>query len=296
MRTIFLILLLIVCDLESASLVYNLRIAESTKRQAVESPYRKPSLAVIALVSQFSKSRDDIRFSYTGGLLSLQHSKKNFFIRADIAAAHVKQKTCETKFSRTQTDDILFSGGYSFVLDEKTRGAITVILGIPTHQDTILEGTQFGTGHVGLGGQFDGAYFYSGNNTIFVAARYIRFFARDISTCIANQRLEFNFNIGNVVDLFISHASRLGRRHKFEFGYNPTFVFQAHICPPIEQFLTRINFIRSNFFANYRYGFLIHEKFPSGIAAGISYGFEHVPHDIGIKYVVTVWGGWGINF
>ncbi len=295
----FILFLCHISLLQSATIVYNLRIAESTKRQAqaLESTYRRPSLAVLALVSQFSKSRDDIRFWYTGGLLSLYHAKKSFFIRADMAVAHVNQKTCDTKFSRTQTDDILVSGGYSFAMNERTRFTLSALLGIPTHKDTSLEGIQLGIGHVGLGGQLDGAFFYSPhmNHTIFTAIRYIRFLPRDISACIANQHLKFNFNVGNVIDLFISHASRWGR-HKFEFGYNPTFIFQAHICPRLDLFTDRVNFIRSSFFANYRYGFLIHQKFPSGIAGGISYGFEHIPKDVGLKYAVTLWAGWGINF
>lgn len=284
--------------LYTATIVYNLRIAEATKRQAAESSYRRPSLAVLVLVSQWSKSRDDIHFSYTGGLLSLQHSKKSFYIRADMAVAHVAQKKDDVKFSRTQTDDILFSGGYSFVLSERARFTLSGLLGIPTHKDLSPEGTQLGIGHVSLGGQLDSAFFYSSNfnHTIFAAARYLRFFPRDITFLIANQNVQFNFNIGNAIDLFIAHASKWGIRNRFEFGYNPTFVFQARICPRLDVFTNRINFIRSSFFANYRYGFLINKKLPSGIGLGISYGFEHIPKDVGLQYVVTAWIGWGINF
>lgn len=297
-KVYFILFLCHVSLLHSSTVVYNLRIAEATRRQAADSKYRRPSLAVVALVSQWSKSRDDIQFSYTAGLLSLYHSKKSFFIRADMAVGHVTQKTDDTKFSRTQTDDILLSGGYSFALSERSRFTLSGLFGIPTHKDTGLEGVQFGIGHFSVGAQLDGAFFYSShfNHTIFTAARYIRFFPRDISTCIAKQKLEFNFNLGNAIDLFISHASRWGKRNRFEFGYNPTFVFQANICPRLDDFIHRINFINSSFFANYRYGFLIKQKFPSGFGVGLSAGFQHIPKDVGLKYIITIWGGWGINF
>lgn len=299
-RKLYLYVLCHISFLNGATIVYNLRIAEATKRQAADNKFRRPSFAAVALVSQWSKARDDIQFSYTGGLLSLSHSKKSFFIRADMAVAHVRQEVKEIKFSRTQTDDIVISGGYSFALSERARFALSGLTGIPTHKDKILEGIQMGIGHFSVGGQFDSAFFYAPNfnHTIFAAARYIRFFARNSSTCVANQKLDFNFNPGNVIDLFLSHASRFSRS-RFEFGYNPTFVFQANICPTspaLDIFISKVNFIRSSFFVNYRYGFLINQKLPSGVGLGLSYGFEHIPKDISLKYVVTAWIGWGINF
>ncbi|MEX0849129.1 MAG: hypothetical protein WD055_02775 [Candidatus Dependentiae bacterium] len=57
----------------------------------------------------------------------------------------------QNQFERTQTDDILFYAGRGFKLNEKSRGTISGILGVPTHKDDSLEGIQFGTGHYAIG-------------------------------------------------------------------------------------------------------------------------------------------------
>lgn len=282
--------------MHSATLVYNLRIAETTKRQALDNEYRRPSTAAFTLVNQSSKRYDTTCLGYTGGLATLYYATESLHIQADFAAANVRQEKDSVKFSRTQIDDILLTAGYSCSLDDHTRITFSGMLGIPTHKDLSFEGIQFGTGHVGIGVQMDGSFFYAAHYQHFIlaAARYLHFFSREVVITINKQDKKFRFTIGNAVDLFIAHNSNWGR-HRLELGYNPTFVFEAAIQPNLDTVVDQTNYIRSSFFGSYRYLFFL-GKSPCGIGVGLSYGFDHIPKDFGSKRIIAVWLGLSINF
>lgn len=295
MKRIIFISLFSIVYLHASTLVYNLRIAETTKRQAAKNTYL-PRLFALALVSQWTKFVDDRHQTYTGGIANFLYSRKAWYIQATGAAAHVHEKKDDVEFSRTQADDILLSAGYSTSFNKRTRFTFSAMIGIPTHKDVSPEGLQFGTGHVGLGMQLDGAFFYAEqfNRAVLAAARYIRFFPRNITISINEQPVPFTFNIGNAIDLFIAHNSWWGH-HQLEVGYNPTFVFQAKIVPHLDIFIDKTNFIRSSFFGSYHYGLVIRTK-PSAVSLGLSYGFEHIPKDFRAERILSAWISWGINF
>lgn len=104
----------------------------------------------------------------------------------------------------------------------------------------------------------------------------------------------FKFNPGNLIDLLAAYHINKGR-HRFEFGYNASFLCNAKIFPNLDDIVNRTNYIRSNFYASYGFIYLLGSH-PSGFAFALSGGFDHSPKKYGIKHVITVWGIWGINF
>jgi hypothetical protein len=295
----FLLCLTHFLTMSPVSFVYNLRIAETTKRQALEEKFRKPTIVAATIIGQVRTTYNHTHQTNNGVLATIMNSSNSFYLRADTAFAHVKERFAQLRFSRTQTDDIIFSAGYTRRLQERTRATLSALLGIPTHKNVGLEGIQFGTGHVGIGLQADGSYLYSKNKqySILGAARFVHFFPRTI-TFRANQTdLKFNANIGNLTDLFIAHYSNW-RRHKWEFGYNATFAFGAYAHSSnslINEVISDVKFIRSSFYTTYKFLFLIN-KFPSGIIVGFSYSFDHTKKPFTFKNGYTTWLSWGINF
>lgn len=298
------IMLVIICssliiDLQAAStIVYNLRIAETTTSRRFEEFGDLPWVASTTLVGQFRQSHADTNQALAGTLATLSYAKKNWFIRLDFAAAHVRLHSSlfpTLDQSRTQTDDLLFSGGYGFSWGERSRFSLSGLLGIPTHKPLDLPLVQFGSGHVGLGIQLDNNFKYCNISSLRSAARYIHFFQKQCTSLEIFNPATFEFSYGNAVDLYVAHRTLWKQKHMFDFGYNPTFFFGAHLEPEVEEIKDELNFIRSNFFAAYRRYFLI-KGHPSGVTFGLSSGFDHVPKRTGLKNIVTFWGSWGIAF
>ncbi|MFZ5954729.1 MAG: hypothetical protein ACOYT8_06565 [Candidatus Dependentiae bacterium] len=292
-------------DLHAAStLVYNLRIAETTTSRRFEEFGHLPWVAASTLVGQFRQSRADVNQALAGGLVTLSYAQKNWFVRLDFAAAHVRSHSSilpELDQSRTQTDDLLLSGGYGFSWGERSQFSLSGLLGIPTHKPLDLPFVQFGSGHVGLGIQLDNNFKYCSINSLRSAARYIHFFQKQTTSLEIFNPAIFDFTYGNAVDLYVAHRTHWKQKHMFDFGYNPTFFFGAHIEPKVEEEINvedindELNFIRSNFFAAYRRYFLI-KGHPSGVTFGISAGFDHIPKRTGLKNIVSFWASWGITF
>ncbi len=280
------------------SFVYNLRIAEITKRQITAELQKKikgPLLQSLVLINQMRKKNTGIHQNIFGALESLIFFSKNAYLRADWAFGRVSEKLDDFHFSRTQTDDILVSGGFSHAVSDRTKLTFSSLLGIPTHNETGFEGIQFGTGHVGFGLQIDNAFIYSKNknHSLRSAVRYIRFFERTIIIALLQGR-KFKFNLGNLTDLYIAHHSKFGR-HSFELGYNPSFLFGPSIRPIIQHVVDETTFIRSNMYVSYQQFFFLQDH-PSGFATAISYGLDHTSKLFGLKRIITFWAAWGINF
>jgi hypothetical protein len=287
----------------AVSIVYNLKIAEITKRQTFEERFSRPNTLALTGVEQFRETYDSRRQNIAAALGTYIYSPKNTYFRVDAAVGNVRQKCGplpeQTTFHKTQTDDILFSFGHTFVKGKQTRATVSLLLGVPTHRDFLFyKGLQFGTGHVGFGGQFETSHAYwhkqLASTTIIGALRFIHFFPR--CTCIPLLEQNFDFGLGNIVDLFIAHLAKF-RKNRIEFGYNPTFAFNAYINPRVEldSLLESSSFIRSSFYIAYKRIFLIHEH-PSAITTAFSYGFDHRPKTVGVKNQFTFWTSWGINF
>ena len=280
----------------SISIVYNLRIAETSKRFTVASMFPRPSLGTCTLFGTFREKYDGSTQRCGGGLFTLIYAPEMFFLRVDGAVGHIASNSQGIRFSRAQTDDLLFSAGYSPKIADEVRITFSGLLGIPTHKDTSLEYAQFGYGHCGLGAQMDGVIACSTakDKTIRCAARFIHFFQRKTCALVDTSLEQFKYALGNLVDLFIAfHYRRTG--HSLEAGYNPSFFFDAHICPDYDDVVEKTDYIRNNFYGSYRYRFLINQR-THMIAAALSYGFDARPKTYGNKHIITVWASWSINF
>ncbi|HEX2977619.1 MAG TPA: hypothetical protein VHO47_00650 [Candidatus Babeliales bacterium] len=280
----------------SISIVYNLRVAETSKHRGLESFFKKPSFGIFTPFGTFREKYNGVHHSAGGGLFTLLYSPERYYLRVDAAFARVSSHDRSIHFARTQGDDVLFSGGYSPRTSKKSKLTISGLFGIPTHKDTSLEFVQFGYGHFGLGAQVDGTYFFSTNrnHTFRWATRLIHFFPRNVEARMGDQRERFNYGIGNLADIFLAlHMIR--KLHSMEAGYDASFFFNAKIFPHFEDAIKRANYIRNSFYGIYKYRFFI-GNVASYIACALSYGFEPTPKTVGNKRVITTWASWGINF
>lgn len=279
------------------SVVYNLRIAETTKRQAFDkNGTHYMSLGVATPFNIYRKKYNGDMHDAGGVLGTLIYAPEKYFLRVDTAVAQVQQKAPNNCFATVQADDILFTGGYTKTINKQARVTISGLLGIPTHKDKSLEHVQFGYAHVGLGGQIDGSVDYLANNKHFIlgALRMIHFFPRTTCAIVNNCPKKFTFTNGTTNDFLIAHRSRLGN-HRCEIGYDASMLWGTKIHPSLDATIQKTEYIRSSFYGTYKYHFVI-KKLPQAITAAFSYGFDHRPKLYGNKRIITAWASWGVNF
>lgn len=279
------------------SVVYNIRIAETTKLLHVDLHSDYPSAFIATPFGTFRKKLNHIYHSAQGVLGTLSYTKPSYYLRVDGAFGHVHQKEPLFCFSHNQPDDILFSGGYSFYANEKTKITMSGFLGFPTHNDKSLLNLQLGYGHIGSGAQVDTSYLISEKvklHGIRAAARCIHFFPKNTSYLDSNMIECLNFSPGNLIDLFASYFLRWGS-NRLEIGYDLNTIVNATTMPYVSTIVNRVNFVRSNFFGTYKHHFTVNE-YPNAVAIALSYGFDHKPTLTGLKRILTVWGSWSINF
>jgi hypothetical protein len=280
----------------SITVVYNLRIAETPRQIEIVSPFKRPSLGIATLFGTFREKYNGTKHRCGGGLFTFMYAPESFFVRLDTAVGRVASDTAGVHFSRTQADDLLFSGGYSPKLSERARLTFCGLFGIPTHKDTSVDFVQLGYGHYGLGAEIDGSYSYSTNQNYMLhgSARLVHFFSREITTTLIPDAGLFNYSIGHLAALLLSfHGKRGG--HNVEIGYDGSFFFDAQIHPNLDDAVEKANYIRNSFYGIYTYRFSTN-KFGHMVCAALSYGFEPTPKVIGNKRLITVWASWGISF
>jgi hypothetical protein len=121
--------------------------------------------------------------------------------------------------------------------------------------------------------------------------RYIRFFERH---AFDDAHARYLFTLGNVEDVLVAYKHSWPK-HGAECGYTSRVQFGAAVCPSFDDIVERTNYVRSSFYAVYKYKFAIRETL-NRLLLNIGYGFDHRPHEYGNKYIVTLWGSWNINF
>lgn len=280
----------------AVSLVYNLRIAETTKRQISEDPF-DVSTAIVTLFDQWRKRGQDKYEFLSGGMISYLALLEPFYVRIDVAAAYANEKTPIRFYSRSQTDDLLISGGYNYRLNKQAAFTFSALLGIPTHKDGILQGIEFGYGHVGIGAQIDGAFVFAHHdkNSIRTAVRCVKFLTRTIEQWKDEQWKHYSFSNGNLIDVFIAYNRKLAN-HRLECGYNPNFLCGGKVSHnPKPYFLNANNFIRNNFYGNYKYRFTTNGV-SQAVQLSLSYGFDVRPKLYGRSHIISTWGSWIVNF
>jgi len=290
--------ILICLPMHGITLVYNLRIAETTRTQLKHLVQKRHSIIAVTPFAQFRQLLKDAHESAVGGLLTYIYMKEHFFARVNAAVGrvHAQSDTLEASFSRTQIDDILATVGYAFSVHDRLSMGASLHFGVPTHADSSLQVVQLGTGHVGLGAQIDVAYSISNTQALMAAARFIHFFPRKVDIELNEIMQNFDFALGNAADLYLTYQQNWGPRHQIEVGYNPTFLFDANAQPPLPDLMAQINSTTHSFFGSYRYGFLIKNTYPSAIIVGASYGINPLPERFGNTQIENVWFSWGINF
>lgn len=298
-------LMLTCCEVNNVSIVYNMKLSEITKRfqqSSIKSSGGKEDYfgATATVITQMRKTYNDIHQKTIAGLGTIQYSPGSWYVALETAAGHVKNTfPIEVNLVKenTQVDDLLFSAGYAIGINGHTRITFSGLLGVPVHRDVTLLGAQFGTGHVGLGAQLDLAYAYTDDldHTMLAAARYVRFLSREAEACINQQSRCFDVTLGNLVDALFASNHRWGHHH-WEFGYDATFAFGAHVQPSIPAIdEDQFTFLRSTFYTTYAYTFPIGDH-PSGFLFGFSVGTDHRPVPLGFKRLLAGWITWGIKF
>jgi len=273
--------------------VYNVRIAETKKKHFEESAKPYTIFGITFPMEQFRKKYYGETQLYNVIYSNLIHVRDPFYARIDFAASKFSVKFEDFRFSRTQMDDLLFMGGYSFEPNKKSKLTLSGLLGIPLHADHSALEPQFGIGQVGLGSQLSGGFIYLNeypHNTIRLIARYIHFFPRK-NNFETNQ---YKFSSGNLIDLLITFHFD-GPVNRFETGYNTEFDFGAHVTPDVPNLIKRNSYIRHSFYAGYKRKFLL-KNYNASVATALSYSFDQKPKILGNKYIITTWTTWGISF
>lgn len=291
-RTIVVMCMLFWQPIGAISIVYNFRIAQITKQPIFEKTTDKERILVALIFDQFRKKHTGVRQQFLGGLTSFIYDFSSYYFRTDFAVSHIKEKLNGiTTFSGTQTDDILFTFGRNFVIDNRNVITLSGMLGLPTHQIDRLRHIDFGYSQIGTGIQVDGSFDLNQIDTLLYGARYIYFVPRNAKDTADET---FRFTLGNIVD-FLAAMKKKWNQHGFEFGYTARFRFGAHINPDLDDIVKRANYIRSNFYGVYKYKFIINNVL-NRLLFNISYGFDHAPKRFGNAYVITLWASWNISF
>lgn len=302
---------LICFDIKNVSIVYNMKLSEITKRfqrsMAENSNTQEDPFGITTtMVTQIRKTYNNINQNTVAGLVTAQYSSGSWYVGLETAAGHIKNKfpfEVSLVKERTQMDDLLFSAGYAVSINGHTRITFSGLFGIPVHRDFGLLGVQFGTGHVGLGTQFDVAYAYTDDldHTILGAIRYVRFLSRFAEACINQKSTCFDVTLGNLMDVLVS-SNHTWDNHRWEFGYDGTFAFGSHLEPPPTELFAetdldedQLTFLRTTFYTTYAYNFSISEH-ESGILVGFSVGTDHKPIPFGFRRLLAAWVTWGIKF
>lgn len=286
-----------ILKLDSFTIVYNLKISQTTRHQSTTNDTEKKFIFSSTFDATFRKRYNCAHETYLTDLTTLIYSPDNFYLRADFAFGSSKFEKDKEFFSKVQTDDFLLYGGISKNFSDNLKVTFSGIVGIPTHSDSFLTNpTQLGTGHFGIGFQTDGSFSYDvEKSSIFAAARYVYFLPRTIDN--------HTIDPGNAVDFFISHQTKWGN-NSIEYGYDLSLGFGASINPPINPEVRDVpnknSLLRNSFFISYYRSFFIGNN-PSGILLGLSYGFDSISRKavrelLGIKRSVSFWISWGISF
>ncbi len=288
---------------QAISIVYNMRIASITRRQHANEPGKHEHALLGTPFGQWRALKTGTQQHDSGMLGSYIYGKPSYYIKVDTAIGHIASNVALPADTRVvhvahkQWDDLLFTGGYGYQLGSNGRIAYSALFGIPLHRDYIVEFAQFGTGHVGIGGQIDTAHAFGDSHTIFFALRGIYFVPRNAywkNPCLAPllERSCYDVKLGTLFDIFISHQVRWAQANRFEYGYDATFAPTSSIKPSL---IDDISFIRHSFFGVY-FRTVPFLGRPTGFIIGLSGGFDSKPRLFANTYHLTLWGSWGVAF
>ena len=272
----------------SISMVYNLRIAHITRQKIANNKYETVAL----IFDRYQKKYSGIRQNFVGGMGSFIYNFKLGYFRVDGAISHIHEITDDiTTFSGTETDDILFTLGHKFEINDRARLTCSGLFSVPTHRIVTLRHVGFGYGQVGTGIQVDGSCTLNHTTAFLYATRYVHFFRRTAQDSIGNKYL---FGIGNLGDVLVA-CKKSWAKHSLEFGYNAFVDFGTSIFPALDDIVTANNLTRSIFYMVYEYTFFI-KNVANRFIFNIACATDHTPKVYGNKYIVLPWMAWEVAF
>lgn len=225
-------------------------------------------------------------------LAAYLYSVKSFYTRIDCAFSHIHEtKNKKTRFSDTETDDILFTAGYNHKINQRSQLTFSGLFGVPTHGILRLRHIDFGYSQVGTGIQCDGSYEFGHHTTLLYGARYIYFIPGKADDCSKNR---YTFSIGNIADLLLAVKRDWGH-HGIELGYTYRAQFGARCTPFRDNIVQKTNYVRNNFYLVLKYKFVFN-AIAHRFLWNFSYGFDQKPKRYGNKIILTLWGSWNIRF
>lgn len=269
------------------TIVYNLRIAETTLKIPLKEGTTHNYLGAATTVAQVRNQLDTTKLIFFSELGTFVYYAQSYFIRLDAAFANARIRTNGVTLSqKTETDDLLFTGGYGHTFNDQMSGTFSALAGFPTHGVRRIDTAYFGYAHYSLGAQVDFAYLFNKylNSKIIIVGRGVHFFKRDASRIPLLVRLDG----GNIFDIFCSYGFGPAWT-KFDIGYDGTLFsnfIQTNIQVPL--------YIRNSFYATCTHSFKIKEH-SSACMLGISYSFDNKP-EIGFKNIITAWASLWMRF
>lgn len=224
-------------------------------------------------------------------LAAYLYSFKSFYTRIDCAFSQIHEtKNKKTRFTDTETDDILFTAGYNHKINYKSQLTVSALFGVPTHRILRLRHVDFGYSQVGTGLQCDGSYGIAHQATLLYGARYIYF----IPGKADRSRNRYTFSIGNIGDLLLA-VKRDWTHQGLELGYTYRAQFGARSTPHSESIVQKTNYVRNNFYIVLKSKF-VYNTIAHRFLWNFSYGFDQKPKRYGNKIILTIWGSWNIRF
>ncbi|MCL5875886.1 MAG: hypothetical protein M1114_05430 [Candidatus Dependentiae bacterium] len=275
--------------LATNSIVYNLRIAETTKDVPRKPEY--PGIAIITPFVQLREKYDKTKLIFGGGLGTLLYVTKTYYARVDGALARVVQKSKDQCRSRMQTDDLLFSGGYKFRLTNRINMTLSGLFGLPTHDDTHFDMGQFGYAHIGLGPQIDVSFILDAlsRHSIRTAFRFIRFFPRYAFTYQSLPERVVDFTMGNMIDFFLAYHFVFGK-NQFDIGYDANIYNHVRTNNQIAP-----TFVRNIGFVSYKRVFSVCDH-PASLDLAFSYANDTPRSTTNYIRLITGWVSLGFDF
>lgn len=276
----------------SISVVYNFRIAEITKEP--NSPYEELSNKkynlITLLFDQYLKTYNQYNYNYTGFFESFIYHTPSYYFRSDFAASSIREKNPKGKNHTFQPEDILLTSGCNFIINDRSIITTSGLFGIPTGK-VVLPQAYFGYRQVGLGIQLDGFYSFRLTHRAVYGFRYIYFVPR--STNYYKKR--YLFTIGHMIDFLLAYQYQYNKTQELEIGYSIESRFKANIKPYIAYIIKQNNYFISSFYFVYKHQFLVKNTINTLLFNAV-YGFDNIPNKFSIKYSLTAWLAWDINF
>lgn len=241
------------CSLSATTLVYNLRIRRSFTGLSSFLKLKKRIKYVVTTLPVFyhrkarfiiDRTNTDIQDHRIGGgtIFNFRIPTRHWWVEATTAIQKESLQargTTNVDASQAGFDDIVFSGGYNFFPTKDHQITLYGLAGFPTNRNLDQVDAQVplvGTRFFSLGGGTEYSYSYINTPRNLLAGifqlRVIHFFTREAGALLGEGS---KLQPGQTIDLLFSLRFR-HKRTVVETGYNPTFLINASVILPEQEF------------------------------------------------------------